>query len=161
MVRISRERTSASIGGLARIRLITSALNERNVIQTELGTMTSKAKAKRILLVDDDPAVRSALAQVLAEEGYTVLCGANGDEALRAAENAIDLVLLDLNMPIRNGWDTFERLTAQTQRLELENNRLLEQYARWAYNAHTRGLDDQFLNRRLPAVDRGQTKVKP
>ena len=75
--------------------------------------MTSKAKAKRILLVDDDPAVRSALAQVLAEEGYAVLCGANGDEALRAAENAIDLVLLDLNMPIRNGWDTFERLTAQ------------------------------------------------
>lgn len=75
--------------------------------------MTSRAKAKRILLVDDDPAVRSALAQVLAEEGYTVLCGANGDEALQAADDAIDLVLLDLNMPIRNGWDTFERLTAQ------------------------------------------------
>lgn len=75
--------------------------------------MTTKQKARRILLVDDDPAVRSALAQVLAEEGYTVICGANGEEALRAADNAIDLVLLDLNMPVRNGWDTFERLTAQ------------------------------------------------
>ena len=67
----------------------------------------------RILLVDDDPAVRSALAQVLAEEGYVVTCGADGEEALRIVDDTINLVLLDLNMPVRNGWDTFEQLTAQ------------------------------------------------
>ena len=67
----------------------------------------------RILLVDDDPAVRSALAQVLAEEGYVVSCGADGEEALRIVDDSISLVLLDLNMPQKNGWDTFERLTAR------------------------------------------------
>jgi two-component system response regulator CpxR len=67
--------------------------------------------------VDDDPSVRSALAQVLAEEGYTVICGANGDEALKTVDATIDLVLLDLNMPVRNGWDTFEQLTTRNPML--------------------------------------------
>lgn len=38
------------------------------------------------------------------------------------------------------------RLDAENRRLEAENNNLLEQFARWAYNAHTRGLDHDFLN---------------
>ena len=53
--------------------------------------------------------------------------------------------------------DRIARLVAENQRLESENNRLLEQFARWAYNAHTRGLDDTFLSRPLPEVNRGQT----
>lgn len=54
--------------------------------------------------------------------------------------------------------DRIDRLEAENRRLESENNMLLEQYARWAYNAHTRGLDHEFLNRPLPLVNRGQTK---
>lgn len=54
--------------------------------------------------------------------------------------------------------DRIARLEAENRRLESENNQLLEQYARWAYNAHTRGLDHDFLNRALPSVNRGQTK---
>ncbi len=50
------------------------------------------------------------------------------------------------------------RLEAENKRLESENNRLLEQFARWAYNAHIRGLDQEFLSRALPAVNRGQTR---
>ena len=49
------------------------------------------------------------------------------------------------------------RLEAENVRFEAENQRLLEQFARWAYNAHTRGLDKEFLNRPLPAVNRDQT----
>jgi len=83
--------------------------------------VNSKAKARpaanaaqrTILLVDDDPSVRQMIGRVLANEGYLVLCAANGAEALGiAAANHIDLVLLDLNMPVQGGWDTFERLTA-------------------------------------------------
>jgi hypothetical protein len=47
------------------------------------------------------------------------------------------------------------RLTAENERLKTENNRLLEQFVRWLYNAHTRGLDEAFLNRPLPPIDRG------
>lgn len=49
------------------------------------------------------------------------------------------------------------RLEAENQRLEVENQRLLEQFATWAYNAHTRGLDKNFLSQPLPRVNRDQT----
>jgi hypothetical protein len=50
-------------------------------------------------------------------------------------------------------------LTGENQRLKAENDRLLEQFVRWAYNASTRNLDEAFLSRPLPHVDREQTAV--
>ena len=50
------------------------------------------------------------------------------------------------------------RLEAENRRLESENQRLLEQFTRWACNAHTHGLDHDFLSRALPPVNRGQTR---
>lgn len=52
------------------------------------------------------------------------------------------------------------RLEATVVRLEAERAGLLEQFARWAYNAHSRGLDHDVLDRPLPPVDRAQTKLK-
>jgi hypothetical protein len=49
------------------------------------------------------------------------------------------------------------RLEGENERLESENQRLLGQFACWAYNAHTRGLDHAFLSRPLPSVNRDQT----
>ncbi|MGC9941850.1 MAG: response regulator [Verrucomicrobiota bacterium] len=73
----------------------------------------SPSKKSKILLVDDDPAIRKILLRLLSEEGYSVLPAANGVEALEFASVAkFDLVLLDLNMPQKNGWETFERLAA-------------------------------------------------
>ena len=46
------------------------------------------------------------------------------------------------------------RLEAENQRLATENGQLLEQFARWAYNAHVRGMDEEALNRPLLPVDR-------
>ncbi len=67
---------------------------------------------KTILLVDDDQAVRESVARVLADENYEVVPAGDGAEALEiAAASEVDLVLLDLNMPEKSGWDTFERLT--------------------------------------------------
>jgi two-component system response regulator CpxR len=63
--------------------------------------------------VDDDPGVRGSLGDVLVSEGYRVIPADDGQQAIElAASNAVDLVLLDLNMPRKNGWDTFERLSA-------------------------------------------------
>src|SRR6267142_242356 len=67
----------------------------------------------RILLVDDDPGVRGSLGDALASEGYIVIPAEDGQQAIEcAASTPVDLVLLDLNMPRKNGWDTFERLSA-------------------------------------------------
>ena len=74
----------------------------------------------KILLVDDDPAVREILGRLLTEEGYVVLPAANGQEALHlAASTEVNVVLLDLNMPVINGWDTFERLTTENPLLSI------------------------------------------
>lgn len=64
--------------------------------------------------MDDDPGVRGSLQEVLVEEGFEVIPADDGQQALELmASSSIDLVLLDLNMPRRNGWDTFERLSAE------------------------------------------------
>ena len=74
--------------------------------------MTLTAQKRCVLLVDDDPAVRESLSQVLQEENYAVFPAANGGAALVIAQTkSIDLVLLDLNMPEKSGWDTFAELT--------------------------------------------------
>jgi len=49
------------------------------------------------------------------------------------------------------------RLEAENSRLEAENNRLLEQYARWVYNANTKGVSMDTLSKPLPTIDRGRT----
>ena len=54
--------------------------------------------------------------------------------------------------------DRIARLNAENSRLEMENNRLLEQFARWAYNAAIRNLDAEYLNQPLPAIDRAGRK---
>ena len=73
-----------------------------------------KAAKRKILLADDDPAFRQILLRLLAEEDYLVLTAANGTEALELANvTKFDLALLDLNMPVKNGWETFEQLSAK------------------------------------------------
>jgi len=75
---------------------------------------------KKILLVDDDPAIRQILARLLTGEGYAVALAANGFESInvvRATE--IDLVLLDLNMPGMDGWETFEQLATENPMLPI------------------------------------------
>lgn len=64
-----------------------------------------------VLLVDDDHSVRQSLGRVFESEGYSVLAATNGQEALAIlAQTPVDLVLLDLNMPVVNGWDAFDQI---------------------------------------------------
>ena len=58
------------------------------------------------------------LMRVLEEENYAVLPAANGLEASELAScKTPDLVLLDLNLPFQNGWETLERLSANNPAL--------------------------------------------
>jgi CheY-like chemotaxis protein len=62
-----------------------------------------------ILVVDDDPSIREVVASLLEMEGYAVLTASNGLEALRVLERQMpNLVLLDMRMPVMDGW-TFAR----------------------------------------------------
>jgi hypothetical protein len=53
------------------------------------------------------------------------------------------------------------RRGAEIERLKAENARLLEQFVRWAYNANTRGVSEEVLNRPLPAVNRESSFRRP
>lgn len=61
---------------------------------------------------------------------------------------------------LRVALERIARLESENKRLTAENQQLLGQFARWAYNAHSRGLSKEFLDRTLPAVNRGQS-VRP
>lgn len=68
---------------------------------------------RRILVVDDDPEIRSLTRLVLEGEGYLVDEAADGEAALaRALGGDLDLVLLDVNMPRMTGWETLRVLKA-------------------------------------------------
>ena len=79
---------------------------------------TDSLRRKTILVVDDDEAVRKGLRGVLVSEGYNVIAARHGREAVQVFKvRPCDLVLLDMNMPLRNGWGTIADLRALESRL--------------------------------------------
>ena len=64
----------------------------------------------QVLVADDDDAIRGAVAGVLSDEGYDVTAVTNGQEALDRCHDAPpDLVLLDLMMPVMDGFEFLRR----------------------------------------------------
>jgi response regulator NasT len=62
------------------------------------------SKTQRVLVAEDETIIRMDLREMLEEEGYEVLEAADGDQALRIAEeSAPDLVILDIKMPGTDG----------------------------------------------------------
>ena len=69
------------------------------------------SEEKRILVVDDDAAIRTLLFTILRRRGLAVDVAKNGEEALeRLRECTYALMLLDLMMPVMSGWGVLERL---------------------------------------------------
>lgn len=66
---------------------------------------------KRVLIVDDEANIVAALDYLLRRSGYEVSVAATGDEALRQVEAfAPDLVLLDVMMPQKSGYEVCRRI---------------------------------------------------
>lgn len=67
--------------------------------------------SSRLLVVDDDPDVRDSLGRALRYAGYQVLTAVHGGEALDAvARSPVDLIVLDVLMPIMDGFEACRRL---------------------------------------------------
>jgi DNA-binding NtrC family response regulator len=78
----------------------------------------SSSPAGSVLIIDDEAAIRESLETLLALEGYTVECAANGEEGMaRMGDRSFDLVLLDLALPDRNGLDILSDLRSQDPQL--------------------------------------------
>lgn len=68
----------------------------------------------RVLVVEDDSDILSSLVEVIREEGFEVSSAANGYQALAQLEqNPVDLIFLDLMMPLMDGWKFLEAMHAR------------------------------------------------
>jgi len=72
------------------------------------------------MVLDDDAQIRQSLQKLLKAEGYEVVLVAEGEAALvELGRDKIDLLLLDLNLPNKSGWDIFERVTSNNPLLPI------------------------------------------
>lgn len=66
---------------------------------------------KKILVVDDEESIRESLSKVLHTEGYEVVLTENGQEAIeKLVQEPIDLLVLDIGLPVKDGWATMQWL---------------------------------------------------
>lgn len=84
---------------------------------TELFPPVRLLGGKAVLIVDDDPDIRRTLGDVLEAEGYQVTEAADGVEALTHLHSGGEpnVILLDLMMPVMNGWQFCEELRDKPQ----------------------------------------------
>lgn len=69
--------------------------------------------AKKILIADDEPNIVISLEFLMERNGYEVRTAADGEEALKQlAEFTPDLILLDVMLPLRNGFEVCQRIRA-------------------------------------------------
>ena len=67
----------------------------------------------KILLVEDNELNRDMLTRRLKRKGFTVLCVENGQEGIDVAKSENpDIILMDLSLPVVDGWTAAERLKA-------------------------------------------------
>lgn len=69
----------------------------------------------KILLVDDDRELTSLLKELLEMEGFNIVVAHDGEQALSLLDSSVDLLLLDIMMPKKNGIDTLKELRQHHQ----------------------------------------------
>ncbi len=84
------------------------------------GDMASLRGEERILVVDDEPSLLALARDVLSQQGYQVLCGESGNEALSLLRsNTVDLVISDVIMPGMNGYQLADKIRAEFPALQI------------------------------------------
>ena len=75
---------------------------------------------KKILSVDDDPKILKAFESAIQQKGYEILITTDPNEVGKIlGENNIDLVMLDVRMPQKSGFDVFRELKKRTPKLKV------------------------------------------
>ena len=118
----------------ARLRLAESRAKASIAKTASFGV--EKLSPLRVLVVEDDPINRMILKKRLGMDGHKVLLAVNGEEGVRQFEengNEMDIILMDLQMPICNGQDACKRIRA-CERDRDKNNQLANRPASHVLN---------------------------
>ncbi|HEU5097747.1 MAG TPA: response regulator [Roseiflexaceae bacterium] len=93
-----------------------------------------------ILVIDDDPAIRATVADILASEGYMVATAPNGAEGLDSLEQiGPALVLLDMRMPKLDGWGFARALHSRGIKVPILVMTAAQDARRWAQEIDAQG----------------------
>ena len=93
-----------------------------------------------ILVIDDDPAIRATVAEILSSEGYAVATATNGAEGLESLEQMDPaLVLLDMRMPILDGWGFARALQTRGIQVPILVMTAAQDARRWAREINAEG----------------------
>jgi CheY-like chemotaxis protein len=109
---------------------------------------------RRVLVVDDDPSICSALTEVLEEEGFEVASATNGRAALDQLRTgpAPSAIVLDLMMPVMDGWD-FRHIQLQDPGLRDIPVVIVTAAGFSAKTVHTQFGDVTLIPKPVPLVD--------
>lgn len=89
--------------------------------------------ARPILVVDDDPTIRSTVSEILELEGYQVETAMNGADALeKVKQNPPSLIILDMRMPVMDGWGFARQLRQEGIRIPILVMTAAQNARRWA-----------------------------
>ena len=132
--------------------------SERNGLKRERGTgKGGERAAARVLVVDDNPSILDTVSSILEGEGHQVAAASGGEEALSMARAwHPTLVLLDMRMPIMDGWAVAKSLRDSGSRVPIVVMTAAENASRWADEIGAAGhLDKPFgLDELLAVVER-------
>lgn len=96
-------------------RVVSRMSEKKQKVIQDLHYTDALLRDKKVLVVDDDMRTTFAIAHLLAEGGMKPLKAASGQRALRLLEEQpdVDLVLMDIMMPVMDGYETMRRIRAQ------------------------------------------------
>jgi CheY-like chemotaxis protein len=104
-------RVPEGVGGVPPTELNRS---DSSPLKPQTGLKQDRRTLQRILLVDDNQAVREIYREVLEELGYDVTLAATGEEALHVAEHSVpEVALIDVHLPTLNGYQLARALRAR------------------------------------------------
>jgi len=119
----------------------------------EIRSPTTAGAPRRILVIDDDPAVRDTICGLLQVFGHVVLAAASGAEGLRVLETAtpqVDLVITDLVMPGMTGWEVARAIKSSRRPLPVV---LLTGWGELDQPTGEAGLVDRTLSKPIGSQD--------
>ena len=87
----------------------------------------------RLLVVEDEPDLRRVVVQALVEEGFAVDSAADGETGLsKALAWEYDAIVLDLMLPVKNGWEVLKALRETNSRADSDGSRRGPRSRAWA-----------------------------
>lgn len=116
--------------------------------------MTRAHRPAKILIVEDDEMLLSALNTKLKKEGFETILAQNGQEALNLISYGPDLILLDILMPVMDGLEFYNRLKTKLQR-DIPTI-IMTNLAETTYPTDVK----EFLNKSTTSLDQIVEKIK-